>query len=316
MRPSPLTDLNLINKRFFQSGNKSSGPPTWSSKLFAAVGVLLGVGGGAAFNAMNDIDSITGINFVVAAAGNDQCGCNENKCVDKRCDDSICLRSLECEEELISKANCELERALKDTKGKAIQLTESAMKAYCEAITAMCEFLTNGYGLIDNDELEPPDYEEAWCCLYGIAKKRCEKVKDAIQKGQCAWELLCRLREVIENGKACKYTSCNPLLITAEDALTCAEKELLDLKAKMDCARSDHTLVGQYKSVIDNFRDDLKTDVERYIMDTDCNVQFVEQELAMQIQEAYKRVIRVHKEVARSLVCRNCLPERLAKTCC
>jgi len=84
------------------------------------------------------------------------------------------------------------------------------------------------------------------------------KVKEALEKGQCAWELLCRLREVIENGKACKYTSCNPLLITAEEALMCAERELLNAKSKMDCINSESRLVEQYRNVVEDFRRDLK----------------------------------------------------------
>lgn len=84
------------------------------------------------------------------------------------------------------------------------------------------------------------------------------KVKDALTKGQCAWELLCRLREIIENGKNCKYTSCNPLLITAEEALLCAERELLNAKAKMDCMQTESRLVEQYRNVVEDFRRDLK----------------------------------------------------------
>jgi len=79
-----------------------------------------------------------------------------------------------------------------------------------------------------------------------------------MQKGQCAWELLCRLREVIENGKNCKYTSCNPLLITAEEALLCAERELLNAKSRMDCIQSESIVVEQFKNVVEDFRRDLK----------------------------------------------------------
>ena len=77
-------------------------------------------------------------------------------------------------------------------------------------------------------------------------------------KGQCAWELLCRLREVIENGKSCKYTQCNPLLITAEETLLCAERELLNAKNKMDCIQSESRLVEQYRNLVEDFRRDLK----------------------------------------------------------
>ena len=77
-------------------------------------------------------------------------------------------------------------------------------------------------------------------------------------KGQCAWELLCRLREVIENGKNCKYTQCNPLLITAEETLLCAERELLNAKNKMDCIQSESRLVEQYRNLVEDFRRDLK----------------------------------------------------------
>ena len=84
------------------------------------------------------------------------------------------------------------------------------------------------------------------------------QVKEAIQKGQCAWELLCKLREIIENGKACKYTSCNPLLITAEEALLCCERELLNAKAKMDCVQSESHLVEQYRTLVEDFRRDVK----------------------------------------------------------
>jgi hypothetical protein len=114
------------------------------------------------------------------------------------------------------------------------------------------------YCAIEEDNLESPRFEEVWCDIYDTALKRCEKVKDAILKGQCAWEMLCRLREVIENGKACKYTSCNPLLITAEEALLCAERELLNAKSKMECTQSESRLVEQYRNIVEDFRRDLK----------------------------------------------------------
>jgi len=83
-------------------------------------------------------------------------------------------------------------------------------------------------------------------------------------KGQCAWELLCRLREVIENGKNCKYTQCNPLLITAEETLLCAERELLNAKNKMDCIQSESRLVEQYRNLVEDFRRDLKVSPESF----------------------------------------------------
>lgn len=38
----------------------------------------------------------------------------------------------------------------------------------------------------------------------------------------------------------------------------CAERELLNAKAKMDCVQSESRLVEQYKNVVEDFRRDLK----------------------------------------------------------
>jgi len=167
-------------------------------------------------------------------------GCEEDKC------DSQCLHKMDKEEELIAKANNDLEKALKDVKPKAMEATESALKAYCEAVVAIKIFMEKAYCAIEDENLDSPRFEEIWCAVYEAAVKRCANVKDALQKGQCAWELLCKLREIIENGKNCKYTSCNPLLITAEETLVCAERELLNAKAKMDCVQSESRLVEQF----------------------------------------------------------------------
>ena len=43
-------------------------------------------------------------------------------------EDSACLRRMDKEEELIAKANQELEKALKDVKPKAQEATEAALK--------------------------------------------------------------------------------------------------------------------------------------------------------------------------------------------
>jgi len=137
-----------------------------------------------------------------------------------------------------------------------------------------------------------------------------------LQKGQCAWELLCRLREVIENGKACKYTSCNPLLITAEEALMCAERELLNAKSKMDCVQSESRLVEQYRNVVESFRRDLKAEVDSISTSADCKDTFTGNECTMVITHAYKKVLRIQKELAQVQVCTNQVPERLQSTLC
>ncbi|CAL8111288.1 unnamed protein product [Orchesella dallaii] len=206
--------------------------------------------------------------------------------------------------------------ALKEIKSKVIENTDAAMKAYCEVIAVMQDYIDQSYVAIDADNLESPKYEEYWCCVYDLAKTRCDKVKDALQKGQCAWELLCRLREVIESGKNCKYTSCNPLLVTAEECLTCAEKELLNLKSKMDCIASEHDLVELYRQLIEDFKKDLKSDMKSQLDSETCKIQFTEQENALMINEAYKRVIRAHKEMAQVLVCTGQIPDRLQATLC
>ncbi len=314
-RHPPLEGMKLISKRFLHYGNapKKAHKGSLAAKLFAAaVGAAIGLGGKAIFDPNND-GILNGFYQAACARG---CGCDDDECVDKKCEDSPCLRSMECEEELIMKANAELETALKEIKAKAIEYTEAAMKAYCAAIKIIQEYMDQGYCLIDTDDLEPPEYEEAWCCLYKIAKERCEKVKDALEKGQCAWELLCRLRECIQNGRNCKYTSCNPLLDIAEQSLLCAEKELLNLKAKMDCVQSEHEMVEQYQTVIENFRKDLKSEVDAMVESGDCKICFAEQETALMIISAYKKAVRVHNEVAQGMICNGNIPDRMAKTEC
>ncbi|CAG7819505.1 unnamed protein product [Allacma fusca] len=222
--------------------------------------------------------------------------CAEDDC--KKCEDSTCLRRMDKEEELIAKANQELEKALKDVKPKAQEATEAALKAYCEASDLIKQFMDKAYCAIENDNLDSPQFEEVWCDVYETAVKRCEKVKDAMNKGQCAWELLCRLREVIENGKNCKYTQCNPLLITAEETLLCAERELLNAKNKMDCIQSESRLVEQYRNLVEDFRRDLKAELESLLAAEDCRSTFTENECAMVLTHAYKKVLRVQKELA------------------
>lgn len=45
--------------------------------------------------------------------------------------DSDCLRKMDREEEIIAKANSDLEKALKDVKPKAMEYTEAALKVQC-----------------------------------------------------------------------------------------------------------------------------------------------------------------------------------------
>lgn len=305
-----MSDPLLISKRFLHEGNRSSGQGNtkasggFSASLFAAaIGTLIGFGGKSLLSGEGVVDRAA-------------CACPPKPecCVEKKCEDSACLRKMECEEEKIIKANCDLEKALKAVKCNAVEFTEAAMKAYCAAIKIVKEYQDTAYCIIDNDELSPPEYEETWCCLYKTAKERAEKVKDALQRGQCAWELLCRLRETICDGKNCRYTACNPLLVTAEEALTCAERELLNLKAKLDCVQSDHDMVDCYRDVISCFRKDLKCDVDKLIDSGECCIEFAEQEQALLIQMAYKRAIRAHKEVAQSMICSGNVPERYEKT--
>jgi len=240
--------------------------------------------------------------------------CAEDQC--KKCEDSACLRRMDKEEELIAKANQELEKALKDVKPKAQEATEAALKAYCEASELIKQFMDKAYCAIENDSLDSPQFEEVWCDVYETAVKRCEKVKDAMTKGQCAWELLCRLREVIENGKNCKYTQCNPLLITAEETLLCAERELLNAKNKMDCIQSESRLVEQYRNLVEDFRRDLKAELESLLAAEDCKSTLTENEAVMVLTHAYKKVLRVQKELAQVQVCSGKVPPKMQQTLC
>jgi len=253
--------------------------------LYAAIGTAAAVGGLAyAYKVFTDEQA--------------SCAGKDDKC-EKKCEDSTCLHKMDKEEEMIAKANQDLEKALKEVKPKAMEATESALKAYCEAADLIKQFMDKAYCAIEEDNLDSPRFEEVWCEVYEIALKRCEKVKDAIQKGQCAWELLCKLREVIENGKACKYTSCNPLLITAEEALLCAERELLNAKAKMDCVQSESRLVEQYRNLVEDFRRDVKAEMESMLTSNpECKSNLTDNECAMVITHAYKKVLRVQKELA------------------
>jgi len=272
-----------------------------------------------AYHEMKDKDTIlTNYDLVVSCAKKKDDGV-ERDCIEKKCGDMLCLKNVECEEEVIKKANSDLEKALIDTRSKAFEHTSAAMKAYCEATPIVCEYQNQGYCLLNNgDEMESPEYEESWCCVWQLALKRYTKVKDALEKGQCAWALLCRLRNTIETGKACRYTSCNPLLVTAEESLLCAEKELLNEKAKMEWNRSKNPMVDEYLPFIEKFRKELQSRVESKIADGEicCEIKFPEQLMALIIAEAYGKVMRTHKEVAMQLVCTGRIPERLQPTCC
>jgi len=239
-----------------------------------------------------------------------QCaGKEDGDCIERKCGDSDCLRKTDHEEEMIQRANSELEKALKDVKPKAVDYTEAALKAFCEATELIRQFMDKVYCAIEEDNLQSPRFEEVWCDVYDTSLKRCEKVKEALVKAQCAWEMLCRLREIIEAGKACKYTACNPLLITAEEALLCAERELLNAKAKMECMQSESHLVEQYKTAIEDFRRELKAEME-------SRPECCEKECSPLIEAAYKKVLRIQKELAQTQICSGCIPERLQCTLC
>lgn len=230
-------------------------------------------------------------------------GCEDKKkskdqCEDKKCENSECLRKTDREEELIAKANMELEKALKDTKGKAIEFTEAALKAYCDAIAAIKVFMNKTYCAVEEETLLSPRFEDVWCDVYEALKKRCELAKTALEKGQCAMELLRRLREIVENGKACRFTKCNPLLVTAEETLNCAEKELCAKRTEMDVLLKESRVVEQYRNVVEEFRRDLKAEAESLVPSENCKVTLSENESNMIFTHAYKKILRVQKELS------------------
>jgi len=235
--------------------------------------------------------------FLVHCAEKEGEGC-EDDCIERKCGDSDCLRKMDGEEEMIRKANSELEKALKDVKPKAIELTEAALKAFCEGAELIKIFIDKVYCAVEEENLMSPRFEAVWCDVYDAAMKRCEKAKEALAKGTCAWEMLCRLREVIENGKSCKYTSCNPLLVTAEEALLCAERELLNSKAKMECLLAESRVVEQFRNLIEDFRRDLKAELDSMIPSEDCKGTLTANECTMVLTHAYKKILRIQKELA------------------
>lgn len=227
----------------------------------------------------------------------------ETKCKEKECDQSDCLRKTDKEEEMIRKANQELEKALRDTKGKAVEFTDTAIRAYCDAIEALKIFMNKTYCAVEEESLDSPRFEEVWCDVYDWMIKRCDLSKQAMEKGQCAWELLKRLRDVIENGKNCRYTQCNPLLVTAEETCNCAEKELCAKKQQMDALLKESRVVEQYRNLIEEFRRDLKAEADSLVPGEDCRVTLTENETDMVLTHAYKKILRVQQELKKAGKC-------------
>jgi len=223
---------------------------------------------------------------------------NDNKCQERKCETSDCLRKTDCEEEIIQKANCELEKALKDTKGKAVDYTENALKAYCDAIAAIKEFMNKVYCAVEDEDLESPHFDQVWADVYKSLKTRCDLAKIAMEKGSCAWELLKRLREVIEAGKTCRYTSCHPLLVTAEETLVCAETELCAKKTEMETLLKESRPVEQYRNLVEEFRRDLKAEAESLVPNDCCRVTLNDNEANMVLTHAYKKILRIQKEMS------------------
>ncbi|CAL8109995.1 unnamed protein product [Orchesella dallaii] len=287
-----LVNMTAIPRRFFSKQAESGESNGQRKQHWSTLAVgLFGLGASAVIFSTADKDLVDASLITTAhcAIGDD--------CEEKKCDQSDCLRKQDREEELIAKANSELEKALRDTKPKAVEFTEAALTAYCDAIESIKLFMNKTYCAIEEESLESPRFEDVWCDVLDAAKKRCEAAKTAMEKGQCAWELLRRLREIIDNGKACKYTSCNPLLVTSEETMLCAEKELCGKKATMDLLLKESRVVEQYRNMVEEFRRDLKAEADSLIPSEDCKVTLTENEANMVFLHAYKKILRIQKEM-------------------
>ena len=75
--------------------------------------------------------TIGGLAYAYKVYTDEQAGCSgkdkDSSCEKKECDDS-CLHKMDQEEEVISKANQDLEKVLKEIKPKALEATECALK--------------------------------------------------------------------------------------------------------------------------------------------------------------------------------------------
>jgi len=296
----PMVNMTAIPRvRFFSkhAGSEESTNGTRQQQHWATLAIgLFGLGTSAYIFSTADKDLVDASLITTAHCAPSGC---EDECQERKCDQSDCLRKTDREEELIAKANCELEKALKDTKPKAVEFTEAALTAYCDAIDAIKVFMNKTYCAIEEETLETPRFEDVWCDVLEALKKRCDAAKLAMEKGQCAWELLRRLREIIENGKSCKYTSCNPLLVTSEETMLCAEKELCGKKAAMDLLLKESRVVEQYRNIIEEFRRDLKAEADSLVPSEDAKVTLTENEANMVFLHAYKKILRVQKEMSK-----------------
>lgn len=296
-------DFPCVQTRY--SSNSGSKGSNWGEKLrrYWSVVVTAGIFGIGAANFLCDPSKETRTLFtIVYCAPDEKCGCKKKKCECKenKCEESECLRKTECEEELIRKANSELDHALLETKGKAVEFTEAALKAYCDAIQMIKLFIDKVYCAVEEENLDSPRFVEVWCDVHKTLTKRCDLSKKAMEKGQCAWELLNRLRDIIECGKCCKYTSCNPLLVTAEETLICAEKEICDKKKMMEDLLKESRVVEQYRNIIEEFRRDLKGEADSLLPSQECRVtKLNNNELNMILTHAYKKLLRVQAELAK-----------------
>lgn len=266
---------------------------------FALAASLLGIGGAS----LLIHDDPKKFNFISQLIPTAYCGCGEeeNKCCKpKKCEDSDCLRKSEQEEELIKKANCELEKALRETKCRAVEFTEEALKAYCCAIDATKKFMDKVYCATEDATIDSPGFDDSWFDVKNWMCRRADLAKSALEKGQCAWELLRRLGDIIENGRLCKYTSCNPLLCTAEETLVCAEKELCAKKKEMDDLLKESRVAEQYRNLVEEFRRDLKGEAESLVPSDEARVTLTENEANMILTHVYKKILRCQKELQKT----------------
>lgn len=237
-----------------------------------------------------------------AESPKNKCQCNK-KCPEKSCDGlSECLQQTNQEDEIIRQANAELETALKDARKKLVELTEAAVKAYCAAIEALKIYIDKVYCASETLSLEFPRFDEIWCDVAAARDKSCQLVKDALEKGDCAWALITRYREIIENGRACHYTRCNPLLETSEKVLCCAEKEFCAKRKAAECLMQEARAAEQFANLIEEFRRDLKSEGDS-IAPEELFSTIYPNERDMILTHVYKKILRAQKEVATGCGC-------------
>ena len=145
--------------------------------------------------------------------------------------------------------------------------------------------------------------ETAWNEMFAAARNKSDKNKFAELSNKKALGAIANVTESVKAGRNNKITATNPKLIAAEEAVNKASYQLDQARVKISSIQNEAKIMENYRDIVEAGRQEFQKEIASIMPDVklgEQNSKLTEEELNMFITHAYKKVLFLQQELAKT----------------